>query len=137
VSNSEIAERRIAENAPNGARDGGAHVKYMLMFISDDSNWDLGKPEIQEAYKRIGVWFQEHTKSGKITGGEELKGTTTATTVRQRNGQITVTDGPFSESKESIGGYALVDVKDLDEAIAMAKTWPTLSAIEIRPLVEH
>src|SRR5712692_2386683 len=103
------------------------------MFVSDDSNWDPSKPEIQAAYKRVSEWFEEHTKSGKITGGEELKGTTTATTVRQRNGKVTVTDGPFAESKESIGGYALVDVKDLDEAIAMAKTWPTLSAIEIWP----
>ena len=112
-------------------------MKYILMFVSDDSNWDPSKPEIQAAYKRIGEWFEEHRKSGKITGGEELKGTTTATTVRQRNGKITVTDGPFAESKEAIGGYALVDVKDLDEAIAMAKTWPVLSTIEIRPLVEH
>ena len=103
-------------------------MKYMHMFISDDSNWDPSKPEIQEAYKRIGEWFDEHTKSGKITGGEELKGTTTATTVRRQNGKITVTDGPFSESKEAIGGYALVDVKDLDEAIAMAKTWPRSSS---------
>jgi hypothetical protein len=107
------------------------------MFIGDDSDWDPSKPEIQEAYRRIGQWFEEHTKSGKITGGEELKGTNAATTVRRRGGKITVTDGPFSESKESIGGYALVDVKDLDEAIAMARTWPTLSAIEIRPLIEH
>jgi hypothetical protein len=112
-------------------------VKYMLMFISDDSNWDPSKPEIQEAYKRVGAWFDEHTKSGKITGGEELKGTNTATTVRRQNGKISVTDGPFIEAKESIGGYALVDVTDLDEAIAMAKTWPVLSTIEIRPLVEH
>ncbi len=112
-------------------------MKYMLMFISDDSGWDPSKPEIQAAYARIGQWFEEHTKSGKITGGEELKPTSTATTVRQRNGSITVTDGPFSESKEAIGGYALVDVKDLDEAIAMAKTWPVLSTIEIRPLIEH
>lgn len=112
-------------------------MKYMLMFISDDSNWDPSKPEIQEAYKRVGEWFGQHTQSGKITGGEELKGTNTATTVRQRNGKITVTDGPFTEAKEAIGGYALVDVKDLDEAIAMAKTWPVLSTIEIRPLVEH
>src|SRR3981081_3265 len=109
----------------------------MLRLMCVDSNWDPSTPEIQEAYKRIGVWFEEHTKSGTITGGEELKGTTTATTVRQRNGKVPVTDGPFSESKESIGGYALVDVKDLDAAIALAKTWPTLSAIEIRPLVEH
>jgi hypothetical protein len=107
------------------------------MFISDDSNWDPTTPEIQQAYQRIGAWFEEHTKSGKITGGEELKGTNTATTVRQQNGKVIVTDGPFIEAKESIGGYALVDVKDLDEAIAMAKTWPVLSAIEIRPLVEH
>jgi len=112
-------------------------VKYMLMFISDDSNWDPSKPEIQAAYKRVGEWFEQHTKSGKIYGGEELKSTTSATTVRQRNGKIAVTDGPFSESKEAIGGYALVDVKDLDEAIAMAKSWPVLSTIEIRPLVTH
>src|SRR5256885_1914178 len=44
----------------------------MLMFISDDSNWDPSKPEIQAAYKRVGEWFEEHSKSGKITGGEEL-----------------------------------------------------------------
>jgi len=112
-------------------------MKYMLMFISDDSNWDPSKPEIQAAYKRVNDWFEEHSKSGKITGGEELKSTNTATTVRQQNGKITVTDGPFIEAKESIGGYALVDVKDLDEAIAMAKTWPVLRTIEIRPLVEH
>jgi len=112
-------------------------VKYMLMFISDDSNWDPSKPEIQAAYKRVGEWFEQYRKSGKIYGGEELKSTTSATTVRQRNGKIAVTDGPFSESKEAIGGYALVDVKDLDEAIAMAKSWPVLSTIEIRPLVTH
>lgn len=112
-------------------------MKYMLMFISDDSSWDPSKPEIQAAYARIGAWFEEHRSSGKIIGGEELKGTNTATTIRRRNGKITVTDGPFSESKEAIGGYALVDVTDLDEAIAMAKTWPVLSAIEIRPLVER
>jgi hypothetical protein len=112
-------------------------VKYILMFISDDSNWDTSKPEIQEAYKRIGAWFEEHTKSGKIYGGEELQKTNTATTVRQRNGKITVTDGPFSESKETVGGYALVDVRDLDEAIAIAKSWPVLSAIEIRPIKEN
>ena len=110
-------------------------MKYILMFISDDSNWDPTKPEVQEAYRRIGEWFQTHRKSGKIVGGEELKPIETATTVRQRGGKITVTDGPFSESKETIGGYALVDVADLDEAIAMAKTWPVLTAIEIRPLV--
>jgi len=137
MSISSLSERRIAKDRAHESARRRTRVKYMLMFVSDDSNWDPSKPEIQAAYKRIGEWFEEHTKSGKITGGEELKGTTTATTVRQRNGKITVTDGPFAESKEAIGGYALVDVKDLDEAIAIAKTWPTLQTIEIRPLVEH
>jgi hypothetical protein len=112
-------------------------VKYILMFISDDSNWDPTKPETQAVYKRIGEWWTEQSASGKITGGEELKATSTATTVRQLDGKVTVTDGPFSESKETIGGYAIVDVKDLDEAIALAKTWPALRTIEIRPLVEN
>ena len=92
-------------------------MKYMLMFISDDSNWDPSKPEIQEAYKRVGEWFDGQMKTVKLYGGEELKATNSATTVRQRDGKITVTDGPFSESKEAIGGYALVDVKDLFSAI--------------------
>ncbi|MEP6893222.1 MAG: YciI family protein [Gaiellaceae bacterium] len=112
-------------------------MKYILMFISDDANWDPRTPETQQAYQRVDEWFGEHSGSGKIIGGEELTGTDTATTVRSRNGTITVTDGPYAESKEAIGGYAIVDVKDLDEAIAMAKTWPVLTAIEIRPLVEH
>jgi hypothetical protein len=124
------------KEALTGAQ-GGRDVKYILMFISDDSNWDPSRPETQEVYKRIGEWWTEQSTSGKITGGEELKGTNTATTVRQRGGKVTVTDGPFSEAKESIGGYAIIDVKDLDEAIAMAKTWPALSVIEIRPLVEN
>ena len=112
-------------------------MKYILMFISDDSDWDPATPETQAVYARIGQWFAEHGASGKIVGGEELKGRETATTVRRRGGTVTVTDGPHTESKEIIGGYALVDVRELDEAIALAKSWPGLSTIEIRPLVEH
>src|SRR5258706_14746025 len=96
----------------------------MLMFISDDSNWDPSKPEIQAAYKRVGEWFEQHTKSGKIYGGEELKSTTSATTVRQRHGKIAVTDGPFSESKEAIGGEAPLHADEPHEWMAGAKTEP-------------
>src|SRR5256885_10617020 len=94
----------------------------MLMFISDDTNWAPSKPEIQAAYKRVGEWFEQHSKSGKITGGEELKATNTATTVRQRNGTITVTDGPFTESKESIGGERARAREDPHPSVRMAKT---------------
>lgn len=112
-------------------------MKYMLMFMTDEQKWDLRKPEIEDAMRRIGQWWEEHSKSGQIRGGEQLKDADTATTVRQRDGKVAVTDGPFSESKETIGGYALIDVKDLDEAIALAKSWPALSTIEIRPIVER
>jgi hypothetical protein len=70
-----------------------------------------------------------------LIGGEQLQGPDTATTVRHKNGKVTVTDGPFIESKEVFGGYAIVKVKDLDEAIEMAKTWPVSSLVEVRPLV--
>src|SRR5437867_13287216 len=109
MSRMSLAGRRIAKDRAHRERSRRTSVKYMLMFISDDSSWDPSKPEIQAAYKRVGEWFATNTKSGKITGGEELKSTATATTVRQRNGKITVTDGPFAESKEAIGGYAIID----------------------------
>ncbi len=86
-------------------------------------------------YEKSGQWFEKYTKTGKILGGEELRGPGTATTVSWKNGKVSVTDGPFIESKEVIGGFALIDVADLDEAIAMAKEWP--GTVEIRPTIDH
>src|SRR5439155_536267 len=77
----------------------------------------------QAAYGPINDWFGKY--SGKITGGQELQPERTTTTVRFNNGKAVVTDGPFIEGKETIGGYAEVTVADLDEAIAMAKERPT------------
>ncbi len=73
-----------------------------------------------------------------IKGGEELQHKNTATTVRRVNGAMTVKDGPFIESKEHVGGYAMIEVPDLDAAIAIAKTWPGNSqTVEVRPVVER
>jgi hypothetical protein len=116
-------------------------MKYIIMFAGTTEDQEQGekmpKAEAEAAYAKVGQWFEEHSKAGRIVGGEELQGPSTATTVRRKNGTVTVTDGPFIESKEVLGGFALVDVKDLDEALAMAKSWPGGTLVEVRPLVDH
>jgi hypothetical protein len=112
-------------------------ARYMLMFIDDPDQWDTTPKDVKEKkYAEIGKWWGELTAKGVITGGEELMNKSTATTVRRVNGQMKVSDGPFIESKEHVGGYALIDVPDLDAAIAIAKSWPG-SDVEVRPTVER
>jgi hypothetical protein len=114
-------------------------MKYVLLFGGTMEDVDQ-LPEEHRAqamadYEQSGKWFEKYTKAGKVVGGEELQGPTTATTVSRKDGKITVTDGPFIESKEVIGGFALIEVADLDEALEMAKEWP--GTVEIRPVVDH
>jgi hypothetical protein len=119
-------------------------MKYVLMFAGnteDQESWEK-MPEATRvaAYEQVGKWFEEHSKAGRITGGAELQGPTSSTTVRFKTGKPVVTDGPFIEAKEIIGGFAIVEVKDLDEALAMAKTWPGGGdgrIVEVRPVIEH
>jgi hypothetical protein len=114
-------------------------MKYVLLFGGTTEGADQlpdGQRETAMAdYEESGRWFEKYTKTGKIVGGEELRGPSTATTVSRKDGKLTVTDGPFIESKEVIGGFAIIDVADLDEAIAMAKEWP--GTVEIRPTIDH
>ena len=112
-------------------------MKYMLMFVNDE-DWETrtAPDERAKGYEAVMKWWEEHSKAGRIVGGEQLKTTRAATTLRKQNGKITVTDGPFIESKEGLGGFAIVNVPDLDAAIALAKTWPGLETLEIRPIVE-
>lgn len=114
-------------------------MKYMLMFTATSDGqdqWDA-MPEAQRTaeYARIGEWFE---RAGvRVTGGYELQPVQTATTVRFSNGKPVVTDGPFLEAKETIAGYAIVEVEDLDEALGLAKAWPTGGAVEVRPVIER
>jgi hypothetical protein len=111
-------------------------MKYILLFCGNEDRWDtMPEAERNAMYGRIGEWWGRHSESGKIFGGEELQPATTATTVRHQEDRTVVTDGPFIEAKETVGGFALVDVGDLDEAIELAKTWPARGVVEIRPLV--
>jgi hypothetical protein len=111
--------------------------KYMLMFVGSD-DWYEGKSkeELAKAYRPIMSWWDELSKAGVIKGGEELGPQRTATSVKRVNGTMRVTDGPFLESKESVGGFALIEVADLDKAIAIAKSWPG-GDVEVRPIVER
>ena len=112
-------------------------MKYVLLFAGTMSSEERARdPEVQAAYARTNEWFERYSRAGKIVGGEELKGTDTATTVRFKGGKPMVVDGPFIEAKEVIGGFAVVEVADLDEALAMAREWPG-GDVEIRPVVEH
>ena len=111
--------------------------QYMLMFVGDDDRWERQeKEQTKEAYAAIGKWWEDLSKQGVIKSGEELQHRRTATTVRRVNGKMTVNDGPFIESKEHVGGYALIEVADLDAAIAVAKSWPS-GDVEVRPIVER
>jgi hypothetical protein len=111
-------------------------MKYMLMFI-DAGEGMPQTPEGQAVYARIGEWFGRLNGEGKMVSGEELQPVRTATTVRLNGGKPVVTDGPFIESKETVGGFAVIEVADLDEAIEWAKTWPGGGPVEVRPVVEH
>jgi hypothetical protein len=118
-------------------------VKYVIMFTSRPDLDEAVPPERQEeVYQQIFEWFQDNETSFSDSGAE-LQPPSTATTVKatEDGGQPVVVDGPFSEAKESIGGFSIIDVPDLDAAIALARTWPSLAfpgvAVEIRPIVDH
>lgn len=111
--------------------------KYVLIFI-DQGDWRANKSEdeLTKVDAPIRSWWDELVKSGVGKGGHELRHQRTATSVRRVNGSMKVTDGPFIESKETVGGFALIEVDDLDKAIAIAKSFPG-GDIEVRPVVEH
>lgn len=110
----------------------------MLIGGSEDGWAHLSKEEQDALYARIGAWWGEHAGAGRILDGHELEPSSTATTVRiARDGAAIVTDGPFIEGKEMVGGYAILDVPDLDQALAIASSWPAPDVLEVRPIVER
>ena len=114
-------------------------MKYVLLFCGtaeDQRAWDAMPEEAkQQMYGPVMEWFERN--QSRIRGGHELQSPDTATTVRfQADRKPIVTDGPYIEGNEVIGGYTAIEVADLDEAIEMAKTWPA-GPVEIRPVVER
>jgi hypothetical protein len=113
-------------------------MQYMLLCCFDEKAWErLSEAQKDKIMKEYGEVIQGLVKSGQLRGGGRLHPTSSATTVRTKNGATVFTDGPFAETKEQLGGYHLIECKDLDEAISIAARIPTLpagGAIEVRPV---
>jgi hypothetical protein len=114
-------------------------MKYLLLIYTDEAA-DARKPEVeQQAEMNAYFAYTDQVKNaGALRGADALHPTSTATTVRVRGGKLTTVDGPFAETKEQLGGYYLLECKDLDEAIQWAAKIPSAAAgsIEIRPVVD-
>ena len=114
-------------------------MKYMLLLCRDEPVWEKMSPaERVQAYDQMVELSAELTRRGQYLAGSPLHPSSSATTVRVRNGKRLVTDGPFAETREQLGGYMLIDVKDLDEALAIAArtSLAATGAVEIRPVRE-
>jgi hypothetical protein len=112
-------------------------MKYLVLIYSDEQAFETGSPEERAAvYAEYEALTADLGAKGQMLGGDELAPTTSATTVRVRDGERLVTDGPYAETKEQLGGYFLIDVEDLDTAIDIAGRIPSArsGSIEVRPL---
>ena len=114
-------------------------MKYLCLIYDDEKQ--MGGMAKAEADAFMGEYFaftNDIKQSGQYVAGEALHPVSTATTVRIRNGKVSTTDGPFAETKEQLGGFYLVEAKDLNEAIQVASRIPSAryGSIEVRPVVD-
>jgi hypothetical protein len=113
-------------------------MKYILLIYGDEKVWEsASQKEAEKIHAGHRLYGENMAKAGVIRGGAELKSTTTATSIRFKNSQpTTTTDGPFAETKEQLGGYYVIEVDDLEQAIDWASQMPgmTNGTVEIRPI---
>jgi hypothetical protein len=113
-------------------------VKYLCLIYASEIDWaNMPKEQMESTNKEYFNFTNDIKKSGQYIGGDALQPTSTATTVRVRQGKISTTDGPFAETKEQLGGYYLINAKDLNEAIQIAARIPSArdGSIEVRPVL--
>ena len=112
-------------------------MKYILLIYLDEQN-PLSESERQDCYTESTQLAQELQSNGKYLGANPLHPTSMATSVRLRNGKRLVTDGPFAETREQLGGYFLIEANNLDEAIGIAARIPMArkGTVEIRPVID-
>jgi hypothetical protein len=113
-------------------------MKYLLLLYGNEAGFaTVSEAERGKIYQEYMDYTRGIHKKGNYIAGEALQPTATATTVRQRNGKTLTTDGPFAETKEQLGGFYLVEAKDLDEAIKLAGGIPVVrtGSVEVRPIM--
>jgi molybdopterin converting factor small subunit len=117
--------------------NGGSLVRYMLLIYGDETALD--ETERQECYRESTQLAHQLNSASQYLASAPLHPTSTAASVRVRDGKRLVTDGPFAETREQLGGYFLIDAKDLDEAIAIAERIPMArrGTVEVRPVIER
>jgi hypothetical protein len=117
-------------------------VRYAILIYDGDTANPSPTPPDPEVWGQVMAEYNAYTQmlrdNGHYAGGEALQPVTTATTVRVKDGQTLTTDGPYAETKEALGGFYLVDAKDLDEALRLAAACPGAKwgSIEVRPIID-
>jgi hypothetical protein len=114
-------------------------MKYLCLIYENEKEWEKLPPAESEAFMNEYFAFtNEIQASGKLLGGEALQPTSTATTVKVRNGKVSTTDGPYVETKEQLGGYYVIEANDLNEAIQIASRIPSArwGGVEVRPIMD-
>ena len=114
-------------------------MKYLCLIYENEQEWaSLSEEQGNAIMSEYYAFTDDYRKSGHVLAGDALQPTNTATTVRVRNGKLSTTDGPFAETREQLGGYYLIEAKDLNEAIQIAAKIPAArnGSIEVRPVME-
>src|SRR3954454_17289558 len=136
----DVVGSRPRRRAPRTTRRTEGAVKYMAIIFNDEAQYANATPEdIGAIFAAHGEFGEAAGKAGVLLGGDGLQPTATATTVRVRDGERLLTDGPYAETKEQLGGFYLLECKDLDEALAWAARIPEAKtgAIEVRPVMVY
>lgn len=109
-------------------------MKYLILIYENEAT----TPQDEAEFGKWMAYTEKLQQSGCLLGGEALKPTATATTVRSRGGKMVTTDGPFAETKEQLGGFYMIDVKNLDEALKWAGEIPSVGrgSVEVRPVMD-
>jgi hypothetical protein len=114
-------------------------MQYMLLIYDDEQLWaNMDEAQRGQIFQAYGAYTEDMRQKGVFVAGDALQPTSTATTVRDRNGDRLVTDGPFAETKEQLGGYYLIEVDSLDDALDWAARIPSakVGSIEVRPVMD-
>ena len=111
----------------------------MLVYVDERRLGDLSREERNRVHRECTAWHDDLVTSGHSVGQAGLRPPSTATTLREQSGRVVITDGPFAETREVLGGYEMVECGDLDEAIAIARRFPALRVgvtMEVRPVMD-
>lgn len=114
-------------------------MRYLCLIYEDEKWWEKAtKTDMEKGMAAYNAFTESIKKNGNYVGGEALQPTTTAKSVRVRNGKISTTDGPYVETKEQLGGYYLIKAKDLNDAVQVASRIPGAEhgTVEVRPIME-